>query len=84
MRIYDFMNPRVNVILQLHRDLYLFNPSSIGGRFKNADNIIAETIEGQERVRFQPLSAFETPDAMDKLSSTFIEAINAEVHDPCY
>ena len=79
---YDYMNPRVNVILQLHRDLYQFNPSSVGGRFKNLDNIIAETIDGQERVRFQPLTAFETPDAMEKLSSTFIDAINAEVHNP--
>lgn len=79
---YDYMNPRVNVILQLHRDLYQFRPSSMGGRFKNSDNIIAETIDGNERIRFQPLTAFETPDAMERLSSTFVEAINAEVHNP--
>ena len=30
---YDFIVPRTNIILQLHRDLYQFNPSSIGGRF---------------------------------------------------
>ena len=79
---YDYMNPRVNVILQLHRDLYQFNPSAAGGRFKNSDNIIAENVDGKERVRFQPLTAFETPDAMERLSSTFIDAINAEVHNP--
>lgn len=79
---YDYMNPRVNVILQLHRDLYQFNPTSIGGRFKNSDNVIAESIDGKERIRFEPLSSFETPDAMERLSSTFIEAINSEQHDP--
>lgn len=80
---YDYMAPRVNVILQLHRDLYQFSPSAIGGKFKNSDNIIAETdIEGNNRVRFQPLSAFETPDAMERLTNTFVDAINAEKHDP--
>lgn len=79
---YEYMTPRVGVILQLHRDLYAFNPTASGGRFKNADNIITENIDGKERIRFQPLSAFETPDAMERLSSTFIEALNAEVHNP--
>lgn len=80
---YDFMAPRVSVILQLHRDLYQFSPSATGGKFKNSDNIIAETdLEGNNRVRFQPLSAFETPDAMERLTTTFIDAINAEKHDP--
>ncbi|RCX14372.1 Fic family protein [Anaerobacterium chartisolvens] len=80
---YDYMPPRVNVILQLHRDLYQFSPSSSGGNFKKSDNIIAETDpEGNNRIRFQPLSAFETPDAMERLTNTFVEAINAEKHDP--
>jgi Uncharacterized conserved protein len=80
---YDYMAPRVNVILQLHRDLYQFSPSAVGGKFKNSDNIIAETdSEGNNRVRFQPLSAFETPDAIERLTNTFVAAINAEKHDP--
>jgi hypothetical protein len=40
---YDYIVPRTNIILQLHRDLYQYNPSSMGGRFKNADNLITET-----------------------------------------
>lgn len=80
---YDFMVPRTNEILQLHRDLYHFNPSSVGGRFKNSDNVIAETNSaGKNIVRFQPLSAFETPAAVDSLTSTFIIAVNAEKFDP--
>ena len=31
---YDYIVPRTNIILQLHRDLYQFNPSAIGGRLK--------------------------------------------------
>ncbi len=80
---YDYMAPRVNVILQLHRDLYQFSSSSSCGNFKKSDNIIAETdLEGNNRIRFQPLSGFETPDAMERLTNAFVEAINAEKHDP--
>ncbi len=80
---YDYMVPRTNVILQLHRDLYHFSPASSGGTFKNSDNIIAEKDStGHSKVRFQPLSAFETPEAVNRLTSTFNEAINAEKYDP--
>ena len=80
---YDYMLPRTNVILQLHRDLYHFNPTAVGGKFKNADNVITETnLIGQSVVRFHPLAAFETPEAMDRLTDTFIEAIRAEKYDP--
>jgi len=80
---YDYMVPRTNLILQLHRDLYHFNPASSGGNFKNADNVIAETdVHGNRRVRFKPLAAFETPEAVDRLTNTYIEAIRAEKYDP--
>jgi len=80
---YDYMVPRTNVILQLHRDLYQYNPASFGGHFKNSDNVIAEIdSSGQSRVRFQPLSAFETPEAVDRLTNTFVEAIHTEKYDP--
>jgi len=80
---YDFIVPRPNMILQLHRDLYHFNPSSIGGHFKNSDNVITEVdSNGCRTVRFQPLSAFETPEAVESLTSTFIESIAAQKYDP--
>ena len=79
---YGYMHPSVNVILQLHRDLYQFNPSAVGGRFKTSQNIITESVGGKERIRFKPLSAFETKDAMERLSVTFIDAINDEIHNP--
>ncbi len=80
---YDYIVPRTNVILQLHRDLYQFTPSSIGGRFKNSDNIITETdVDGLSKVRFTPVSSFETPETVDRLTTAFIDAIQAEKYDP--
>jgi Uncharacterized conserved protein len=80
---YDYITPRANVVLQLHRDLYAYSPTSIGGRYKNADNIIQETdANGNKKVRFQPLSAFETPEAMEHLCNAFIEEVNRSELDP--
>jgi Fic family protein len=73
---YEHIVPRSNVILQLHRDLYTYSPSSIGGHFKNSDNLIEEIDSlGQKRIRFEPLSAFETPEALERLSNELIEAL---------
>jgi Fic family protein len=80
---YDYIVPRMNILLQLHRDLYQFNPSFMGGRFKNADNVIAETdSHGISKTRFTPVSAFETPEAVDRLTTAFIEAIQSDKYDP--
>lgn len=39
---YEYIPPRTNVILQLHRDLYQYSGMEIGGHFKNTDNVIEE------------------------------------------
>ena len=73
---YDFIPVRPNMILQLHRDLYKYSNLAIGGSFKNSDNIIAEELpDGTKRVRFQPVPAWETSEAMDTLCSTFLDAL---------
>lgn len=80
---YDYITPRPNVILQLHRDLYSYNPTSIGGRWKNTDNIIEEVdSEGNHRVRFQPLPAYATADAIEVLCNEFLAAIDRSEIDP--
>jgi len=80
---YDDMPPRPSIILQLHRDLYAYSGSSIGGRFKNTDNRIEEIdAEGNAFVRFQPISAFETPMAMDDLYESFKKEIGKGDFDP--
>lgn len=80
---HDYIPPRPSMILQLHRDLYKFSGKSIGGSFKNSDNIIAEELaDGTQRVRFQPVTAWETPEAVDNLCNAFDEAINDSEMDP--
>ena len=76
---YPYIPIRAGQILQLHRDLYKFSGMSIGGNFKNSDNVIAETLpDGTKWVRFQPVPAWETSEAMDSLCT----AINEAIADP--
>ena len=80
---YDFIPVRPGMILQLHRDLYKFSNSAIGGNFKNSDNINAEELpDGTKRVRFQPVPAWETSEAMDSLCSALQEALTDPEMDP--
>ena len=80
---YEYLAPRPNNILQLHRDLYSFSSSSVGGVYKNSDNIIAEKrSDGTETVRFRPVPAFQTADAMLNLCTRFNEAIEAGTYNP--
>ena len=73
---YDYIPIRPGMIQQLHRDLYKFSNKAIGGSFKNSDNVIAEKFaDGSESVRFEPVSAWETPAAMDSLCNAFDEAL---------
>lgn len=78
---YEFVLPTPNIILQLHRDLYSF--STDGGHFKNQDNQITEIdSEGQQKVRFQPVSAYETKESIRLLSENFLEAMAKNEFDP--
>jgi Fic family protein len=80
---YDHIPLKPNIILQFHRDLYQFSPAAIRGKFKAADNLITETgLDGKERIRFKPLPAFETPEAIKMLTATFAEAVNKSKIDP--
>ncbi|MDR0381771.1 MAG: Fic family protein [Oscillospiraceae bacterium] len=80
---YDYIYPRPNIILQLHKQLYSFSKSSVGGDYKNSDNYIAESdAEGKESVRFRPVPAHLTSDAMDTLCAAFIKALEKDEHDP--
>lgn len=73
---YDYIPVRPGMILQLHRDLYKFSGLAIGGNLKNSDNIIAEELpDGTRRVRFQPVPAWETPEAMDNLCNALSDAL---------
>ena len=74
---YDYIVPRPNIILQLHRNLYSYSNSGYGGSFKNSDNVIAETdSEGNQRIRFQPVPAFQTKEYIENLTDAFLSAWN--------
>ena len=80
---YDYIPIRTGMILQLHRDLYKFSNTPIGGIFKISDNMIAEELaDGTTRVRFQPVSAGETPEAIDNLCNAFQNVIDDPELDP--
>ncbi len=72
---YDYIPINANYILQLHRDLYKFLGNIDGGIFKTSDNIIREMdAEGNEKIRFRPVAAWETPASIDELCKAYNEA----------
>ncbi|HBT97459.1 MAG TPA: cell filamentation protein Fic [Desulfobulbaceae bacterium] len=72
---HEHIEPTANIILQLHRTLYSFSGDSAGGAWKNSDNAIAEAgADGKARIRFQPVSAWQTPETMERLCAAFAKA----------
>ena len=80
---HDFIPVKPAIILQLHRDLYKFSGKSVGGSYKSADNVIAEEdTDGNKRIRFSPVPAWETPSAMEKICVAFDEILAENDADP--
>ena len=80
---HDFIPVKPAIILQLHRDLYKFSGRSIGGSYKSADNVIAEEDgEGNKRIRFNPVPAWETPAAINAICEAFDEILAQTDADP--
>jgi len=71
-----------NVILQLHSTIYRFTNVK-AGVWKPMDNTIIDRLaNGSTRLRFKPVPALKTPDAMDELVSLFNEWKTEEQMDP--
>ena len=80
---YDYIPIRANYLRQLHRDLCKFQGTGIGGAFKSVDNMIEEIdVNGNARVRFQPVPAWETPEAADRLCAAYNEILKEPDVDP--
>ena len=80
---HDYIPTKPSIILQLHRDLYKFEGFDIGGKYKTADNIIEEEdLAGNKSVRFQPMPAWATPEAIEELCKALDEALATEQIDP--
>jgi len=78
----EFIPITPNFILQLHRYLYKYE-EDIGGVYKSIDNIIEEIdVNGESHVRFKPVTAGETPDAINQLCSEYNKALNESNLDP--
>ena len=80
---YENMDLTPNIILQMHKYLYKYSPKSIGGKFKDSENIIEEIDEfGNKKLRFKPVSAFETPRALEELCASYNYEIKNNEVDP--
>ena len=79
---YEYIPIRASYMLQLHRDLYQYSGKDIGGRFKNTQNMIAETkADVTQVVRFTSLPPYETPAAIDAICESFNQVIDSCVID---
>lgn len=71
-----------NIILQLHRDMYKYVATQ-GGSWKNQDNIISEQLpNGEKFIRFKPVSAFATDNAMNELCGYLSEVVKSDEVEP--
>lgn len=79
---YEHIPVSSNIVLQFHRDIYSLSATP-GGRWKSTENEIAEVYpDGSKVVRFKPLTAFETPAAMDKLHTLFKSEMDKSQLEP--
>jgi len=66
-----YMEVSINMIKQFHTIIYR-NLEEDGGHFKHSDNaIIEQDASGVSHVRFKPVSAFHTPQAMQQLCKKY-------------
>ena len=80
---YEYIPVKPSMILQLHRDLYKFSGMSIGGNYKPSDNqITEEDAQGNKHIRFIPVAAWETPEAMERLCQAYNDLCNSGQYDP--
>lgn len=79
---HDFIPPRPGMILQLHRDLYKFSGMNVGGAYKVTDNVIAEERGGERFVRFVPMEAWQTPEAIEQICHALNDALSDPQIDP--
>lgn len=86
---YEYMDFRQSDILRLHEMLMSIAGYEYGGQYKADDNVILEVdINGRQRVRFRPVPASETPEAMEQLELAYLAAgSNANINQllliPC-
>jgi Fic family protein len=79
---HENMKFNVNLILQMHRDLFKFTPE-MGGRWKATQNEIEEIgPDGNKSIRFTPIAPHLTDDAMRSLHEQFNKATESREFEP--
>lgn len=86
---YERLRFRDEEILRLHQTMLQYTNDANAGQYKSDDNVIMETdIYGNRRIRFSPVSAEETPAAMEQMIYAYMDAkddasINQLLLIPC-
>ena len=77
---YAYIEFNKNYILTLHNQLYSYSYVNYKGKFKTLDNTIMEIDAlGNRKVRFQPVSSFETEMYFDKMVEAYNKAVKANI-----
>lgn len=77
---YAYIEFNKNDILSLHNRLYSYSHVRNKGKFKTMDNAIVEVDRfGNSKVRFQPVSSFETERYFDEMVTAYEEAVKAKI-----
>lgn len=86
---HENMEMNENMILHIHQVMTNITDNELSGHYKSEDNLIMEIDgNGRRRVRFTPVPASETKDAMEQLIYAYIDArdnprINKLLLIPC-
>ena len=77
---YAYIEFNKNDILTLHNQLYSYSYVNYKGKFKTLDNTIMEVDAlGNRKVRFQPVSSFETENYFDKMVEAYKKAVKENI-----
>ena len=77
---YENIQFNKNDILTLHNQLYSYSYVNYKGKFKTMDNTIVEVdSSGNRKVRFQPVSSFETERYIEMMIEEYNVAVNENI-----
>ena len=77
---YAYIEFNKNDILTLHNQLYSYSYINYKGKFKTLDNTIMEVDAlGNRKVRFQPVSSFETENYFNKMVEAYNKAVKENI-----
>jgi Fic family protein len=78
----EYMALSISTIQQMHSMIYSYLPDE-GGKWKRKDNEIVDIMpDGTRKLRFEPVSASETPETMETFVQNYARAIDHENIEP--